>query len=131
MAYQGVMDDIRACVELRKPRRIPVFSMSEEFDVKWYGRYNYDEVVQSADKLVEVWSAAVREFDYDWAWLQMDDCIEFEVLGGGCYGPGRSTPLAAAQAGGGAEAAASPLCERIACPLPAPRHRSDLERHLD
>jgi len=88
MAYQGVMDDIRACVELRKPRRIPVFSMSEEFDVKWYGRYNYDEVVQSADKLVEVWSAAVREFDYDWAWLQMDDCIEFEVLGVGCVGEG-------------------------------------------
>lgn len=88
MAYQGVMDDIRAGVELKKPRRIPVFSMSEEFDVKWHGKYTYDEVIQSADKLVEVWSAAVREFDYDWAWLQMDDCVEFEVLGVGCVGKG-------------------------------------------
>jgi len=88
MAYQGVMDDIRASVELKKPRRIPVFSMSEEFDVKWYGKYTYDEVIQSADKLDEVWSAAVREFDYDWAWLQMDDCVEFEVLGVGCVGEG-------------------------------------------
>jgi uroporphyrinogen decarboxylase len=88
MAYQGVMDDVRACVALKKPRRIPVFTMSEEFDVKWHGKYNYEEVVQSADKLVEVWSAAVREFNYDWAWLQVDDCIEFEVLGVGCVGEG-------------------------------------------
>lgn len=28
-----------ACVEMRKPGRIPVFAMSEEFDVKWYGKY--------------------------------------------------------------------------------------------
>ncbi len=88
MAYQGVMDDIRACVALKKPRRIPVLPMSEEFDVKWYGKYTYEEMIQSADKLVEVWSAAVREFDYDWAWLQIDDCIEFEVLGVGCVGEG-------------------------------------------
>ena len=62
--------------------------MSEEFDVKWYGKYTYEEMIQSADKLVEVWSAAVREFNYDWAWLQIDDCIEFEVLGVGCVGEG-------------------------------------------
>ena len=88
MAHQGVMDDIRACVALKRPRRIPVFALSEEFDVKWHGKYTYEEVIQSADKLVEVWSAAVREFDYDWAWLQIDDCVEFEVLGVGCVGEG-------------------------------------------
>jgi len=88
MAYQGVMDDIRACVALRRPKRIPVFAMGEEFDVKWYGKYTYNEVVSDADRLVEVWSAAVREFDYDWAWLQLDDCVEFEVLGVGCVGEG-------------------------------------------
>jgi len=88
MAHQGVMDDVRACVALKKPRQIPVFADSEEFDVKWYGKYTYDEVIQSADKLVEVWSAAIREFNYDWAWLQIDDCIEFEVLGVGCVGEG-------------------------------------------
>jgi len=83
-----VLDDIRACVALKKPQRTPVFAMSEEFDVKWHGKYTYEEVIQSAAKLVEVWSAAVREFDYDWAWLQLDDCIEFEVLGVGCVGEG-------------------------------------------
>ena len=88
MAYSGVMEDIRACVELKKPRRTPVFAMSEEFDVKWHGKYTYEEMIQSADKLVDVWAAAVREFDYDWAWLQLDDCVEFEVLGVGCVGEG-------------------------------------------
>jgi uroporphyrinogen decarboxylase len=88
MPYQGVMDDIRSCVALRKPRRIPVFALSEEFDVKWYGKYSYEEAIRSADRLVEVWSAAVREFEYDWIWLQVDDCIEFEVLGVGCVGEG-------------------------------------------
>jgi uroporphyrinogen decarboxylase len=62
--------------------------MSEEFDVKWYRHYTYEEAIQDADRLVEVWSAAVREFDYDWVWLQIDDCIEFEVLGVGCVGEG-------------------------------------------
>jgi uroporphyrinogen decarboxylase len=62
--------------------------MSEEFDVKWYGKYTYEEVVTNADRLVEVWSTAIKEFDYDWAWLQLDDCIEFETLGVGCVGSG-------------------------------------------
>ena len=88
MAYQGVLEDIRACVNLKKPQRIPVFANSEEFDVKWHNKYTYEEVCTSADKLVEVWSAAIREFDYDWAWVQIDDCIEFEVLGVGCVGSG-------------------------------------------
>lgn len=88
MAYAGVLDDIRACVARQRPQRIPIFATSEEFDVKWYGRYTYNEVAADADKLVEVWSAAIREFDYDWAWLQIDDCFEFEPLGVGCVGEG-------------------------------------------
>ena len=88
MTYEGVMDDIRTCVNLGIPKRVPVFANSEEFDVKWYEKYTYEEVCQDADKLAEVWIAAVEEFDYDWAWLQIDDCIEFEVLGIGCHGEG-------------------------------------------
>jgi len=86
--YDGVIDDINRCVELGVPKRVPVFALSEEFDVKWYGKYTYEETCQDADKLAETWIAAVEEFDYDWAWLQIDDCIEFEVLGVGCYGEG-------------------------------------------
>lgn len=88
MAYQGVLEDVRKAVGLEIPGRIPVFALSEEFDVRWYGKYTYEEVCQDADKIAEVWIAAVEEFDYDWAWVQIDDCIEFEVLGVGSYGEG-------------------------------------------
>lgn len=88
MVYDGVMNDIRTCVDSGIPKRVPVFTMSEEFDVKWYGKYTYEETCQDADKLAEVWIAATEEFDYDWVWLQIDDCIEFEVLGVGCHGEG-------------------------------------------
>ncbi len=88
MAYDGVVEDVKRAIALEKPRRLPVFSCSEEFDVKWYGRYTYEEVCQDGEKTAEVWIAAIEEFDYDWAWLQVDDCFEFEPLGVGTLGEG-------------------------------------------
>ena len=81
MAYKQVLDDVRSAVALKQPGRIPAFACSEEFDVKWYGKYTYDEVCQDGARMAEVWIAAIEEFDYDWAWLQIDDCYEFEPLG--------------------------------------------------
>ena len=91
MAYQGVMDDIGKCVNLQKPSRVPVFACSEEFDVRMagevYSRYNSDSKVMARCQI-----EAVRKYDYDWAWLQVDDCIEFEVLGVGIKGEGNILP---------------------------------------
>jgi uroporphyrinogen decarboxylase len=81
MAYDGVIEDVRAAVRLEKPRRVPVFACSEEFDVRWHGKHTYEEVCQDGEKMAEVWIAAIEEFDYDWAWVQVDDCFEFEPLG--------------------------------------------------
>lgn len=88
MAYKGVIDDVRRAIALREPRRLPAFACSEEFDVKWYGKYPYEEVCQDGGKIAEVWIAAIEEFDYDWAWVQVDDCFEFEPLGVGTHGEG-------------------------------------------
>lgn len=88
MAYDGVVDDVRKAADLGKPDRLPIFACSEEFDVKWYGKYCYEELCQDGDKMAEVWIAAIEEFDYDWAWLQVDDCFEFEPLGVGTHGEG-------------------------------------------
>ena len=88
MPYEGVIDDVRKAIALGKAQRLPVFACSEEFDVKWYGRYTYEEVCQDGDKMAQVWIAAIEEFDYDWAWLQVDDCFEFEPLGVGTHGEG-------------------------------------------
>jgi uroporphyrinogen decarboxylase len=88
MAYDGVIGDVRRAIALERPRRLPVFACSEEFDVKWHGKYTYEEVCQDGQKMAEVWIAAIEEFDYDWAWLQVDDCFEFEPLGVGTHGAG-------------------------------------------
>lgn len=88
MPYDGVLDDVKAAIALEKPSRLPVFAISEEFDVSWHGKYCYEEVCQDAAKMAEVWIAAIEEFDYDWAWLQVDDCFEFEPLGVGTHGEG-------------------------------------------
>ena len=88
MAYDGVIEDVRRAIRLEKPKRLPVFACSEEFDVKWYGKYDYEELCQDGEKMAEVWIAAIEEFDYDWAWLQVDDCFEFEPLGVKTHGEG-------------------------------------------
>jgi uroporphyrinogen decarboxylase len=88
MPYDGVIDDVRTAIVLGKPDRLPVFACSEEFDVKWHGQYTYEEVCQDGDKMAKVWIAAIEEFGYDWAWLQVDDCFEFEPLGVGTHGEG-------------------------------------------
>ena len=61
---------------------------TEEFGVKWYGKYPYEEACQDGDKMAEAWIAATESFDYDWVWLQVDDCFEFEPLGVGTHGEG-------------------------------------------
>ncbi|HPO08877.1 MAG TPA: hypothetical protein PLZ55_09440, partial [bacterium] len=88
MAYDGVVQDVRDAIALKKPKRLPIFACSEEFDVKWHGRYTYEEMCQSGEKIAQVWIAAIEAFDYDWAWIQIDDCFEFEPLGVKCHGEG-------------------------------------------
>lgn len=91
MAYKGVLDDIRKCINLEVPNRVPVFACSEEFDVRMagevYSKYNSDSKTMAKCQI-----EAIKKFDYDWAWLQVDDCIEFEVLGVGVKGEGNILP---------------------------------------
>jgi len=49
--------------------------------VRWYGKYSYEEFCQDGNKIFEVYKAAIERFNYDWAWLQIDDCFEFEPVG--------------------------------------------------
>jgi len=88
MAYQGVVDDFRSIRKLRIPKRVPCVALSEEFDVKWHGQYSYETFCQDGAKMAEVLGAAVEHFDYDWAWVQVDDCFEFEPIGVGVTGAG-------------------------------------------
>jgi len=88
MAYTGAIDDFKAIRNKQTPKRVPCVACSEEFDVKWYGKYTYEEFCQDGNKIFDVYKAAIEEFDYDWAWVQIDDCFEFEPLGIDCPGDG-------------------------------------------
>ena len=91
MAYPGVLDDVRRAVAMGRPERLPVFICSEEMDVRVCGS-RYDRYNADAAELARVQIEAVERFDYDWAWLQVDDCIEFEPLGVGVKGGGDILP---------------------------------------
>lgn len=91
MAYQGVLDDVHRAIAMEKPQRLPVFACSEEMDVRVCGS-RYDLYNSNAKEMARVQIEAVSQFDYDWAWLQVDDCIEFEPLGVGVKGEGDILP---------------------------------------
>ncbi len=91
MAYQGVLEDIRKAVAMGRPANMPVFCCSEEMDVRVCGS-RYDRYNSDAHEMARVQIEAVERFDYDWAWLQVDDCLEFEPLGVGVKGGGDILP---------------------------------------
>lgn len=91
MAYGGVMNDVRSAVAMQRPQRLPTFLCSEELDVRVCGS-RYDRYNADAREMARVQIEAIERFDYDWAWLQVDDCIEFEPLGVGVTGGGDILP---------------------------------------
>ena len=80
MAYPGVIDDVKTCIRLGIPSRVPVFALGEEFDVEMYDA-DYGQYIWSAEQMIECQVQAVERFDYDWILLHTDDYIEFEPLG--------------------------------------------------
>ena len=87
MAYSGVMDDVRLARKGEQPKRMPFFALSEEMDVRLAG-VTYEEYDHDAKVMFKVVANAQKMFDYDWAWLQVDDCIIPELLGVGVVGGG-------------------------------------------
>ncbi len=91
MAYGGVMADVQSAVAMQRPQRLPTFICGEEMDVRVCGS-RYDRYNSDAREMARVQIEAIERFDYDWAWLQVDDCIEFEPLGVGVRGGGDILP---------------------------------------
>ena len=48
----------------------------------------YDRFATDGKVMGDVIEKTIRMFDYDWAWLQVDDCLLFELLGVGVQGGG-------------------------------------------
>lgn len=92
MAYQGVLDDIRRCAAGQTPSRVPVFAISQEFDVRMAG-VTHDAYGIDTDTMVKVHTQAVEQFDFDWVFHIPDDYVELETLGIKTE-PGPRTPRA-------------------------------------
>ncbi len=76
------IENIRACVELRVPQKLPVFALSQEFDARYCG-LTYSEYIQDPETIIKAQLLAIERFGWDWSWLHLDDTLEFEPLGVG------------------------------------------------
>jgi uroporphyrinogen decarboxylase len=85
MAYADVLNDVRKCIDLQVPNKLPVFALSEEFDMRMAGM-TYEQYRSDARNIVRSQSEGIRRFDYDWACVYIDDSLEFEPLGVGSMG---------------------------------------------
>lgn len=80
MAYEGVLEDIKTCVRLATPVRMPVLALTFEFDLRMAG-LAWGDSRSNLEKVVQCQVEAVRKFDYDWVMVFPDDYVEFEPLG--------------------------------------------------
>ncbi|HBR19432.1 MAG: hypothetical protein A2Y13_04410 [Planctomycetes bacterium GWC2_45_44] len=80
MAYKEVIEDIRTCVNLGIPKRIPVFGIGIPFNIKMAG-VTHRQYTNDIDVMVKTEVGSVRKYDYDWATPFSDDFIEIEPLG--------------------------------------------------
>jgi len=79
VAYPEVLKDIKKCIALEVPGKVPIFGTSMDFDIKYCG-INRVEYGGNLEKIVESSTKVAREFDYDWILLHPDDYIEFERI---------------------------------------------------
>ncbi len=80
MAYAGAMADIRRCIALRTPSRVPYFPISVMYDYHHFG-YTFGQWRSDPRAMAELGRKAVDEFDYDVYMLHPDDLLEYENLG--------------------------------------------------
>ena len=80
MAYEGVLDDVKTCINGGIPQKLPVFAMSQVFDAVNAG-YNYEELLIDKEKLIDCVIRGIECYDWDWGWAPVDDSATFEPLG--------------------------------------------------
>lgn len=77
-----VLEEIRKCIDRQMPDELPVFCLSEQFDAQ-YCEVPYEEYLTMPEKIIQVQLEVIEKFGWDWAWVHLDDVMEFEALGVG------------------------------------------------
>jgi len=80
MAYADVLKDIRTCVNLGIPERVPVFGITGEFDIRMSG-ITHSQYSRDPEKMAACQIQSVKNYDLDWVFLIPDDYMPFEPLG--------------------------------------------------
>ena len=90
----ALFDDIHAIMDCRAPEKLPVFALAQEVDARYAG-LTYAEYLASSEAVVAAQLRSMRHFGWDWAWLHIDDTLEFEPLGVGVAGGENVVPCTA------------------------------------
>ena len=77
--YSQIMEDVRKCVRLEEPTRVPYFPLGLEFDVTHAGK-PIRQCRRNPDVMIDVIANATADFDYDWAIVHPDDLGEYESM---------------------------------------------------
>ena len=80
MAYDEIMTDLRKCINLKTPKKVPCFPLGLEFDVTDAG-FTHQQYRNNPEIMVQVGVQTVKKYDYDWFLLHPDDLIEYETTG--------------------------------------------------
>jgi len=74
------LENILSAVRLEEPERVPITTLEQEHAVAMAG-IKYSEFATDAQKLAQTHLKAIRRYSLDWAWIHVDDWIEFEAMG--------------------------------------------------
>ncbi|HDY64805.1 MAG TPA: hypothetical protein ENH84_01055 [Phycisphaerae bacterium] len=78
--YSQIMEDVRKCIRLEEPTRVPYFPLGLEFDVTHSGKA-LRHCRRNPDVMIDVIASATADFDYDWVIVHPDDLGEYESMG--------------------------------------------------
>lgn len=81
MYKNHVLEDIKQCIKLRVPARVPYLPLGIDFDVWADGKYSHREYRTQSEAMIAIGKNAVDKFGYDWFILFPDDLIEWEFSG--------------------------------------------------
>ncbi|MDO9542178.1 MAG: uroporphyrinogen decarboxylase family protein [Kiritimatiellia bacterium] len=80
MAYKGISEDIKTCIKLGRPSRVPCFPISVMYDYLFFG-FSHRQCREEPRGMYEIGMRAVEEFDYDIYMLHPDDLLEYDDTG--------------------------------------------------
>lgn len=75
-----MLADLKKCINLKIPSRVPCFPLGLDFDIYDAG-FTHRQYREDPEVMVKVGLRGVNTYDYDWVMVHPDDLIEYENIG--------------------------------------------------